>query len=136
MWTQTNIIIGFPDETKEDIETTINYVENLGVDNVSYILPIPFPHTDLRKDLTKRKLINIDFPIAAVADSLFLKADELEEIRTKAQSRYKWVRLKQIIRPYYFMTEFFPKINSFEKIYFVTRRIWVGLLAKFFKKYI
>ncbi len=136
MWTQTNIIIGFPDETQEDIETTINYVENLGVDSVGYLLPIPFPHTDLRKDLTERKLINIDFPIAAVADSLFLKADELEKIRNKAQSRYKWVRLKQIIRPYYFMTEFFPKINSFEKIYFFARRLWVGLLAKLFKKYI
>jgi len=122
MWTQTNIIIGFPDETLNDIKTSIRYAEKLKVDQVNYILPILFPHTDLHKDYLNKNLIADDFSYNQSANSLHLKVGVLDKIRKRAQFRYSFIRLLQILNPIYFITDFYPKIDSWKKFYFFIKR--------------
>jgi anaerobic magnesium-protoporphyrin IX monomethyl ester cyclase len=130
MWTKTNIIIGFPEETKEDIETTIQFVENLKVDNVFFLLPIVFFHTDLGKDYIKKGLIEANLANARTCDSLHLTLESLEALRHQAMVRFQLARLKRFLNPFYVLFEFLPKINSPEKFYHFIRRIWYGAAKK------
>lgn len=125
LWTQTNCIIGFPHETKEDILSSIKYIESIPFDSVSYLVPIPFTHTDLREDYVKHNLIqacdpvNMDSPV----NSLFLSNKEITRLRNRARRRQSLVKFKRLINPVFFFCEFFPKINSVEKSKFLFKRI-------------
>jgi magnesium-protoporphyrin IX monomethyl ester (oxidative) cyclase len=124
MWTQTNIIIGFPDETLDDIKTSIRYAEKLQVDQVNYILPILFPHTDLHNDYLNKKLIDENFSYNQSSNSRYLKVEAIDKIRQGAQFKYNFIRLFQILNPFYFFTDFFPKINTKKKFMFFTKRVF------------
>jgi radical SAM superfamily enzyme YgiQ (UPF0313 family) len=123
LWTQTNVILGFPSETREDIEESIRYIESVGFDNVNYGLPMPLRGTDLRKDYLDHKLIGPEAPMREPADSLYLTAVELEKIRKRAEGRYPWIRLRQILNPIYFFREFLPKFYAWESLMFLLRRL-------------
>ena len=93
----TNYMIGFPDETREEIETTLNFARQLsqyGIDSVHFGLVMPVPGTpifnyciekgQLPKDYnpdkfqwTKANLINTPVP-----------PDELESIRDNAWEEF------------------------------------------------
>ena len=89
----TNFLIGFPDETREEMETTLNfarYISQLGMYSVQIGLVMPVPGTPIfdycikkgqlpvdynpdRFQWTKANLMNTDVP-----------PTELEKIRDKA----------------------------------------------------
>ena len=135
MWTQTNILIGFPDETREDIEMTAHYIEHVGIDRVDYNIAIPYPSTDLRKDFLEKGLITSEGHLSDSHDTLHIKATELEQIRARLQTRHQFIRFRQILNIKYFFSEFFPKINSIEKISFLMRRVFFELKSIFIGRY-
>lgn len=122
IWTQTNIILGFYFETKEDIEQSIRLAESLGVDIVHYIIAIPYPHTQMFDDYFREGLVTEDEPLKNAYDIVHFTAEEISTIRDKAQHRYILVRLKQLLNPKIFFNEFFPKINTRERMAFFLRR--------------
>jgi len=123
IWVQTNIIIGFYFETKEDIQQSIRFAESVGFDSVEYVIAIPYSHTKMHEDYLRNGLITKDVPLKPAYDIKHFSADEIVKIRNEAQQRYKFVRLRQILKPYVFFTEFFPKINSWEKFSFFFKRV-------------
>jgi len=87
----TAILIGLPDETKEDIETTLNLMRHLktGIFDVSSFIPLPgtpawetIPEAD-KKDIDWRKVSYKSF------DNYFLKNVSGEDFRKYMSEAYK-----------------------------------------------
>jgi len=87
----TAIIIGLPDETKEDIEATLNLMRHLktGIFDVSSFIPLPgtpawetIPDAD-KKDIDWRKVSYKSF------DNYFLKNVSVEDFRKYMSEAYK-----------------------------------------------
>ncbi len=133
LWTKTNIILGFPNETKEDIETTLQFVEKLGVDAADFVLPIVYSHTDLGKDYIKLGLMAPDQTAARTCDSLHFTKEQLEEIRLSAIRRFNKARMRRFLSPSYVFFGFLPKINSAEKLWLFVRRMWYGAFQRFYR---
>jgi radical SAM superfamily enzyme len=132
-WTKTNIILGFPNETREDIETTIRFVENLNIDAVNIVLPIAYSHTDLGKDYIRLGLMASDQIAARTCDSLHFTKEQLEEFRLSAIRRFNKARIRRFLSPRYIVVSFFPKVNDIEKLWLFARRLWFGLFQRFYK---
>jgi anaerobic magnesium-protoporphyrin IX monomethyl ester cyclase len=131
LWTQTNIILGFADETVEDIKLSIENAESIGFDSINYIIPIVHKETDLALDYVEKGLLKPNFKKSTSVDSLHLSIKELQIIQKKAQRMSKVNRLKKLANPLYFYFEFLPKINSRQKLFFLLRRIFGGIKYKF-----
>ncbi len=69
--TDALFVIGFPDETMEQIKNTFNFARTLPVDNVNYFFATPYPGTDLYKQCMDRKLLkdDVDFSKMKVNES-------------------------------------------------------------------
>jgi anaerobic magnesium-protoporphyrin IX monomethyl ester cyclase len=126
LWTQTNIIIGFYFETREDIEETIRMAESFHVDNVSYIFARPYPHTEMYDDYLEKGIISQNHQYTEPLDTLHMTRDELISLRKRAQRGHYLKRIYQISNPVSFYKEFWPKINSIEKAGLLMRRIVYG----------
>lgn len=135
IWTQTNVIIGFPDETLDDIKASIKYIENLGVDSIRYTFPFLYKHTELRKDYIRRGLINEDSPVNMnyAVSTPHIDAKELEKLVVKSMSRHSFIRMKQLLWPptnlYY---DFWNKINTWENFRFLMRRTFFEIYKRLF----
>ena len=60
----TNYMIGFPDETREEIETTLNFARNMSkykIDSVHFGLVMPVPGTPIFDYCIKKKLLPLDY---------------------------------------------------------------------------
>ncbi|MCK5624619.1 B12-binding domain-containing radical SAM protein [Candidatus Pacearchaeota archaeon] len=88
-----NMIIGFPDETEEEIQKTIDLGKKLkenGAPYVSFFLPIPFPGSKLYDIAIKGNYLNRDFNPdmmnwkRAIMTNTFVPPKRLEEIRDYA----------------------------------------------------
>ncbi len=89
--TVTAIIIGFPEETREDIEATLALMRNLKTDvfDVSSFIPLPgTPAWELVADADKNE---IDWRKVSYKsfDNYFLKSVSAEEFRRYMQEAYK-----------------------------------------------
>lgn len=132
-WTRTNIILGFPNETRENIETTIRFVEKLCVDTINIVLPIAYAHTDLGKDYIKYGLMAPDQTAARTCDSLHFTKERLEEFRLSAIRRFNKARMRRFLSLKYILTRFLPKINDTEKLWLFLRRMWFEVFQRFYK---
>ncbi len=126
LWTQTNIIIGFPFETKEDIEESIRVAESLHVDNINYIVPILYEHTDMYDDYLREGLINPNVAVTYPVATRHLTSEELARLQKRASRNHYVRRLLQVSNPVAFLDEIWPKVNSIEGASFLLRRIVKG----------
>ena len=90
-----NFMIGYPDETKEEIFKTINYAKNRmseGLDASNFFLVMPLPGTKLFDYAVKNNHMDIDFDPdrmhwqKANMKNTIVASKELEEIRDMAWS--------------------------------------------------
>lgn len=58
-----NFVIGFPQETWEQIRQTFRYAEKLNVDIVNFHIATPLPKTELMDICLKNKLLPADYPL-------------------------------------------------------------------------
>ncbi|MFH0986182.1 MAG: cobalamin-dependent protein [Candidatus Omnitrophota bacterium] len=58
-WIQSTFIIGFPYETREQIQTTIRYAIGTYSDFVNFLLLTPYPGTDVYEIMRKEELIPV-----------------------------------------------------------------------------
>jgi len=125
LWTYGNIIIGFPYETHEDIQDTVNYVSKSGLDYVTYFLAKPYAGSGMYEDFKKEGLLG-DSEISPTTmgeaghDIVHMTRKELQELRNKVQKQYFYYSLSNYLNPVVFYKYIFPKINSKEGIlYFI-----------------
>jgi magnesium-protoporphyrin IX monomethyl ester (oxidative) cyclase len=126
LWTQTNIIIGFHFETKEDIEESIRMAESLHVDHINYIFPILYEHTNMYEDYLREGLIDPSVQITYPVATHHLTSEELVNLQKKASRLHYVRRLMQVSNPIAFFEEIWPKVNSIEKTDFLLKRIVKG----------
>lgn len=117
LWTSGNFLIGFPYETKEDIEETIQFAERSTLDFVFYFIAQPYFGSDLLEIFKKEKLLlrgDVDITSKVTNtkyNTKFLIAKELQNIRDRAAARYPKLKIIQyIINP----RLFFLKIGTLD----------------------
>jgi radical SAM superfamily enzyme YgiQ (UPF0313 family) len=90
-------MIGFPDETREEIETTVRYAERMsaeGLNSVAVSLVLPLPGTPLYDQVVAEGKLSPDFDIdkmhwmRANMINTPVPAEELEQIRQDAWERF------------------------------------------------
>lgn len=126
-WTQTNFIIGFPYETREDILETIQYAFRSGFDFVAFLIAQPFAGAEMFEIYMNEGLLNSEVLnkrsifFKTQIDTKYLKAHEIQDLRDWAARQYIFKRIQRLFNPKYFFTYFWPKINSGEKFIYILR---------------
>lgn len=84
-------IIGADDETKDDINTTIEYARTIGLNTAQFSLLTPYPGTTIFREL-KHKLVTFNWDLYDGTHSLFntrhLTIPELNKLLNKAYRRF------------------------------------------------
>lgn len=125
IWTYANFIVGFPYETHEDIQETIDYAFKTGLDNATFFIAKPYAGSEMYEDFKKEGLLDGDVyaptTMGEVGNRIVhLSAKELQKIRNKAQKRYFLGVLSNYLNPFFFFKYVYPKINSFDGLkYFI-----------------
>lgn len=98
-------VVGFPGESKADIEKTFYYALNLGVDQACFFTATPFPGTALFQQCLDQGLLEtpVDYTKLRVGRPLFgsndWSAHDLYEMTREAQARfYRHTVLRQPVR--------------------------------------
>lgn len=109
LWTHSAFIIGFVNETKEDIEETIEYARSSDLDIASFFIATPFPGTDLFRIYQEEGLIpKVDNATAlkwnalqwrAMCDTKFFTREELVAMLGEAYRRFYISRIPKFINP-------------------------------------
>ncbi len=136
VWTYATFVIGFPDETKEDIQSAIDFAYSLKVDFLRFYIAQPYLGSRLydiylENGYIKNNNLDTMWEDFSVYDSFqgtnFLSQKELCDIRNSAENSYLIRKLQYMLNPEYFFHEFMPKINSGGKFIYFLRllsQIW------------
>lgn len=116
-WVQSNFIIGFPYETRQEIEETIRYATDCNLDYALFLIAQPYAGAELYDmytndgKLMKSKTVDSKGSInCANYDTLHFTAKELESIRHHAQNRFIIHRMLSYLNPLVFCQTLVPKI--------------------------
>jgi len=124
LWTQTNIILGFHFETRQDIEESIRFAESLHIDQIKYFPLRVLRHTKVYDDFLSEGLIQPDIPFTYPVGTQHLSSEDILGFVNKANKSHLFKRMLQIANPIHFYREILTKLNSVEKIKFFCRRIF------------
>lgn len=118
IFTASSFIIGFPNETREDILKTIEFAKSTHLDFARFLIAQPYAGTALFDEFVERGLIDENAQQSSAYYSTYntehLSAKELNELREKAHKEFALSRFKIYLNPYTFFTELLPKILYFE----------------------
>lgn len=120
-----NFIIGFPEETKEQIEQTVNFLVHSGLDYVNIPILQPFPNADIYAVFEQLGILQEGLKPESTFfhseyNTVHMTANELNSIRTKALRRFAIQRIVRMMSPYGIKRYLLPKLRSKENItYFV-----------------
>jgi len=94
-------MIGFPDETRKDVEQTVDFAFSLPADSLQFEIVCPHPSTELLDNLKQRYGIDRinweDFDVYRSPYPLSeLDSSELYRLLKKIKRRYKYMSLKRI----------------------------------------
>ncbi|MGQ4915393.1 MAG: B12-binding domain-containing radical SAM protein [Candidatus Asgardarchaeia archaeon] len=100
-----SFIIGFPQETKEDIENTIKFSKKVGVDYAQFTIATPFPGTKLWYDAQAQGLLltrnwRLYTAVNVVMKSFHLAAEQIQKLLRKAYISF-------YLRPRYLLKDLF-----------------------------
>lgn len=124
-WTCSTFIIGFPKETKEDIEETINWTINSGLDFATFYVATPYPGTDLHQEFIQEGLLKEkeEMPYVSVNvasyNTCHFTAEELSNLKNEALNRFFVAQIKRYLNPFYTFSHLRRKINSFEELVYL-----------------
>jgi len=86
-------VLGFPGETKEDIQKSFEFARKVDFDSVSYFIVAPLPGSELYDMCINMGYIDempfekLDFKTAKI-DNIFLKREDVEKMIIKENSRF------------------------------------------------
>ena len=113
LWTIATFIIGFPDETREQIEETINFAVSTDLDFAVFYIANPFPGTPMYQDFLKEGLLppGDGQNIVRGCRTRHFSHRGLVELQAEAFNRFLKSRLK---KPWRILN----KIHSFEDLFY------------------
>jgi len=129
MWTHSSFIIGFPFETKENVEETIQYAVNSDLDFVGFFIATPFPGTPLFKIYQENgflpelgdelKLRFHGHQTSAMCDTQHFTRAELDDKLHEATRRFYQSRFRKFLNPLRSLRKMkgWPEIRYFWKLY-------------------
>lgn len=128
LWTISTNIIGFPYETKEQIQATVNFAKQSGVDFACFFNLIPHVSSRIYPIYIKENLIKETDNIMSImneggCDSVHFNKEELKQMQKEAYSEF--VRHKVV----YYLTHpqaIIRKIHSVEDLLYVWRLAKLG----------
>jgi len=132
IWTWSAFIIGFPDETKEDIQKTIDFAKRSGLNFVTFYVAQPYPGTEMydvfkEKGLIKGELVGGIMEGSSLVDTKYdtihFSARELRDLRKKAFSDFIKYRIILYLNPIKFYREFLNRIRSLEDLFFILKMV-------------
>lgn len=124
-------VVGFPGESRAEIERTFEYAMNLDVEHVHFFTATPYPGTDLYRECMETGLLKtpVDYtqlrvgrPLISAAD---WTADELIEMTRAAQARF--YRQTAVRRPIRFAATVARKFAREPRV--TVRKAWRTLFA-------
>ncbi|MFH2058577.1 MAG: radical SAM protein [Pseudomonadota bacterium] len=127
MWTNATFIIGYPHETEEDIQKTIDFAYSMKLDYIMFYIAQPYLGSKLYDIFVEKGLIDETHGkihqsvVDSVCGTDMISAERLMEIRDKAERQYFRVYLLGLLNPKYLFTEFMPKILSPIKLWYFFR---------------
>ena len=118
LWTASFFIIGFPYETREDIQKTEDFIVNSGINFPFVFIAQPYSGTRMYEDF---KAIGCD--VEALSNSTVSKynttnftADQLNEFRKQIYIKFYKKKIWSYCNPITFYKEFLSKIRSYEDL--------------------
>ena len=130
IWTWSTFVIGFPDETREEIQKTIDFAKKSGLNFSSFYVAQPYPGTEMydvfeKKGLIKGKLVGGMIEGSSLVntkyDTLHFSARELRNLQKKAYSDFVKYRILLYLNPMKFYKEFLNRIRNLEDLGYVLR---------------
>ncbi len=124
-------VVGFPGETRADIEKTFDYAMNLGADHVHFFTATPYPGTDLFRQCVELGLLKtpVDYTRLRVGRPMISTpewtADQLAEMTRAAQARF--YRSTALRRPVRFAATVARKFAREPRL--TARKAWNALFA-------
>ncbi len=134
IWTWSTFVIGFPDETKEDIQKTIDFAKKSGLNFATFYIAQPYPGTEMydiyeKKGLLKGGIKSGSSVTSTKYDTNQFSAKELDELQKKAYSDFIKHRIISYLNPIKFYREFLNRIKNFEDLKNVFR-MFLNLVGK------
>ncbi len=125
-WTSGNFIIGFPYESREQIDDTIRYAYNSGLDFASFIAARPHKGSEMYETFKKEGLLDRGIAHTSLYDvsdydTTQLTAQEITNIIQKASRGWYLNKLKFFMHWSNIRTAFLPKLQSLDDIVYMAR---------------
>jgi anaerobic magnesium-protoporphyrin IX monomethyl ester cyclase len=140
MWVCSTFIIGFPYETKQDINETKYFITDTSTINFPFVyVAQPYQGTDMYYDFKKEDLLG-EFQIESNVGrtkygSKYFTHEELNKIRTGIYVRFYLKKILDFTNPYKLYREFLSKLRGTEDLKYVfknTSSILSGIRNPFF----
>jgi anaerobic magnesium-protoporphyrin IX monomethyl ester cyclase len=128
IWTWSTFVIGFPNETMEEIQKTIDFAKKSGLNFATFYVAQPYLGTEMyeiykKEGLLKKGMKKESSITNTQYDTNYFSARELQEIQKKAYSEFIKHRMIRYLNPILFYKEFLNRIKSWEDINYVFRMI-------------
>ncbi|TDA31763.1 MAG: hypothetical protein DSO03_04235 [Hadesarchaea archaeon] len=124
IWTHAFFMVGWPWETKESLERTLRFAEEVGVDFATFFVVVPFPGTPLERLWEELGLDKPDLALHSQfhpqVDLETLRAEELGRWLEKASLRFQTRRLLHWFRS---PGELLSRFKSVEEVRFFLRLV-------------
>lgn len=139
MWTHSSFVIGFPFETKEDVEQTIRYAVESDLDFAGFFVATPFPGTRLFTIYQENGLLpelgeelKLKFhghQTSAMCDTKHFTREELDAKLHEANQRFYSTRFRKFLNPLRPLRKMkgWPEIRYFWKLYRLYRAEYKNL---------
>ena len=128
LWTASFFIIGFPHETKEDIQKTADFIVNSEINFPFIFIAQPYSGTRMYDDFKNSGLM--DEGIIGLSNSTVTKyrtdnfsPEELNKIRGKIYLRFYFKKVYSYLNPFKLYKEFISKIRTYEDFKYAGRMI-------------
>lgn len=127
LWTLASFVLGFPYETKRDIEQTIEYSIDCDIDMASYFIATPYPGTELYEIYKKEGLLS-----DSESDNILTWTASVSNITcdTKVFSKVEVQSFKRLAEKEFYKRRFISFLNPLR----VTRKIHSWEEFKYFLK--
>jgi magnesium-protoporphyrin IX monomethyl ester (oxidative) cyclase len=128
IWTHGFFVIGFPGESEESIQRTVDFAKEADLDSANFFIAAPYPGTPLNELAVAEGLIKKDFDLSklrtmdASIDTKQFKAKELVVLQKKAYVEFINYRVKRELLQGYFVVRFF-KSHSPDDLAFLMQKI-------------
>ncbi|MDI6741408.1 MAG: radical SAM protein [Smithella sp.] len=116
-WTSANFIIGFPYETKQQIEETIRYAFSTKLDYASFLVAKPQAGSDLyeifkNENLLDKTVVRASHFYRSDYDTATMKSEELNFILEKVAQKWFIHKVKFFLNPFNVLSYLLPKLKS------------------------